>query len=141
MRWKADSSVDWGQGTFGYTTYDADNNILIKSRPKLTKFNKSFVITVNNLETIKFETNSESKDAFLGLISVETVDGVLEEFHCIDCDASSSSTELGRLYLDTDITRNIPGTAYCKQSCTFKRGPAPCTSYSVLETMDFQFKN
>ena len=122
LEWETDSSETWGEGHFGFTAYDADSNIIYKRNPIATKFGDSDVILINNVETIKFETNHD--DGFLGLINVK-MDGVNQLFHCIDCISSSSSTELGRLYVDTDMngpSQDLPGTANCQNTCTFKRG-------------------
>ena len=88
---------------------------------------ESGVIVVNNIETIKFDTRYD--DGFLGLINVK-MDGVNQAFYCVDCTDSSSSMELGRLYLDLymngyELKKDLPETAYCLETCTFRRGSRP----------------
>ena len=126
LEWKTES-IKHAEGILGYTVYDADSNIVHQRKPSFAKEDESDSIALNNIESIKFETNSA--DGFHGLISVK-MEGINQMFHCIDCLPSSSSTQLSRLYLDTDMNAhyNLPGAANCQNSCTFERGPAPTTS-------------
>ena len=126
LEWETES-IKNAQGILGFTVYDADSNLVHQRNPSKARENESDSIALNNIETIKFETNSD--DGFHGLISVKK-EGINQVFHCIDCLPSSSSTELSRLYLDTDMKAHysLPGAANCQNSCTFERGPAPTTS-------------
>ena len=139
LEWKTASSESWSaRGVFGFTVFDENDHIVAQRNPMQTNWGASGFISVNNIETIKFETNSP--DGFLGLISVKMgiFGGFLSDvwqqqvlpnpvFHCIDCIASSSSTELGSLYLDTDMNepQDLPGTANCQNTCTFRKIHAP----------------
>ena len=115
LEWKIDPTKDYSNGVFGFTLFDANDNIVGQRKPIYT--DTDGFISVNSIETIKFATNNP--DGFLGLITV-TMQGEKQVFHCIDC-LPSTTTELGRLFLDTDmsIPKDLPGTAYCKDTCTF----------------------
>ena len=121
---------NWSEGTLGITAFDANNKIVYQRLPSLTKFDDSDLIAVDNIETIRFNTNTG--DGFLGLINVK-MDGVNQHFECLNCRSSSNTTELGRIYLDTNLDTNdkTPGTAHCDTTCTFQRLP-PGNSNSFI---------
>ena len=107
--------------------YDANSTIIYQRKPTFTNFDDSGSIVVDNIETITFHTNDG--EWFLGLINVR-LDGVNQLFHCIDCISSSSSTDLGRLNMNGP--QDLPGTANCRNTCTFRKGPAPKGKIKLL---------
>ena len=80
--------------------YDVNNSIFYQRLPSFADVDISGCIAVNNIELIRFETNTE--DGLLGLINVR-MSGVNQMFHCLDCLSCSSSTQLSRIYLDMNI--------------------------------------
>ena len=115
----------------GITAFDANNQIVYQRLPSLTKFGDTDLIAVDNIETIRFNTNTEN--GLLGLINVKR-EGVIQRFECVDCLPSSTTTELARVYLDMNNTPyDSPGTAHCDTTCTFKiQRPPPGNSNSFL---------
>ena len=130
LEWETDSKIHWSSGTLGFTVYDVNSSIVFQSIPSFAGVDTSGCIAVNNIELIKFETNTE--DGFLGLINVKEK-GVNQQFHCIDCLSYSSSTQLFRIYLDMDILgpEGLAETAYCQNACFFKKGAPPSNSFTV----------
>ena len=109
--------------------YDADSNI-VHQRMAFADVGDSGSIALDHIKLITFETRY-GWHGWHGLINVK-LEGVNHFgdysetilFQCVDCLPSSSSTDLGRLYLDPDMNgpQDLPGAANCQNSCTFKRG-------------------
>ena len=111
--------------------YDAQRNIVYRRKPSSANKDEVGSISLNDIDSIKFETNN--RDGFIGFFKVAK-NGSNEAFHCVDCLSTSSSTELSRLYLDTDmsIPQDLPKTAYCQNKCTFEKGPPPVNSGNII---------
>ena len=89
-------------GGFGFTFYDTMNNVLL-DRPTIFESGPGYENIENGeIYRIRFYTNTT--DGFNGIISV-TNNGAVLPFSCENCE-DGSNVDLGRLYLDLDMSRS-----------------------------------
>ena len=106
----------------GFTLYDYENNIIYNRPLTHTIFNENHDIVVSSeIAEIVFYANS---NGFHGSFTVYDSAGSTRLFQCTNCLSNSPTTELKKVYTDTDMNGvlNLADTANCQNSCIFRSG-------------------
>jgi hypothetical protein len=120
MSWSVSSDIPGEDtaGILGFSLYG--KNGLLEDVPPYFEGGSGEIYTKEKIERIRFH-NFEKVDGIYLDINV-TKNGEKLDYECVNCLESSTSFDLGRLYLDTDMNGKInqSNTAHCQASCEFK---------------------
>mgnify|MGYP000157304266 CR=1 FL=1 len=121
MTWSVDETIgEHYQGIFGFILYGEAG--ILESVDPYFEAGSGEVYTNQEIKRIVF-SNDDSTDGIYLIINV-TKNGEKLNYLCSNCQSSSPSMELGRLYIDGDMNgkMDFPGMAQCRKSCEFIQG-------------------